>query len=58
MVNFLKCLWNGGHIYGRWWWPNRPEAAHRVCECCHAMQTTEHQDSWWFRERNTGQRRL
>jgi hypothetical protein len=38
MVAFFKCLLKGGHTYGRWWWSDRPEGAHRICECCGAMQ--------------------
>ena len=27
MLDILLCMLKGGHRYGHWWWPTRPEAA-------------------------------
>lgn len=53
-LSWLDCvLLRGGHSFGRWWWPERPEAAHRLCEDCAAMQTPKNRRSWFSRERTS-----
>lgn len=54
MLDFWKCTLKGGHRYGRWWWPNRPEAAHRICESCATMQKPMQRRSWFHRAREWG----
>lgn len=53
MIDFFKCLLKGGHLYGRWWWPTRPEATHRICDECATMQKPKHRNSWFHRARET-----
>lgn len=50
MFRFLKCLLIG-HKYDRWWYIDTPEATHRNCTCCGAMQTPKQRNSWFKRER-------
>jgi hypothetical protein len=53
MFDYLKCLFGSGHRYGRWWWIDRPEAAHRICDDCATMQKPEQRKSWFNRARET-----
>lgn len=48
---WLICLLKGGHRYGRWWWAERPEAAHQLCECCADKRTPKNRKSLLHRER-------
>ena len=48
----LRCaLARGGHAYGCWWWPDRPEAAHQICDECAALRTPKQRGVWLLRER-------
>ena len=49
----LKCiLIRGGHNFGRWWWVNRPEVAHQLCDDCAVMRDRSNRKSWILRERS------
>lgn len=49
MFAYLKCLFSGGHLYGRWWFVDTPSATYRECEACGVMQKPRNRKDRLFR---------
>lgn len=57
MFDWIMCVFfKKGHRYSRWWWENRPEAAHRICEECSCLVTPENRKKFSKRERLSTQK--